>query len=366
MNLDSSQSHNVRGNQLFWNRELAKPIYRDHCASLGLNNCITPVNCEVSPWEEWSPCSEEECGGGISTRHRTVQVSAEYGGKECPDLLDVQGCNTAPCPVDCIVSPWSEWTDCNSQCNGKKHRARQVDTPMEYGGEECPPISESEACNTDCTLPCKMGKWSPWSECTEPCNKGSQTRTREVIQHAYRDTTCSSVLQETQACNDSDCASCDAYKKRFPQDYLAESTRKQCKEGCGWKDGVLVDCKGDNIFKIQNNTCVYSDPVDCEVGGWSTWGLCSASCGPGIKSRTRSPKTRPSGGGKACDKLIQTAPCNNKPCPVDCEVGEWGDWSSCPSGANQTRSRTRSVTRKASGGGKCPPIRETQPCNVCG
>jgi len=72
----------------------------------------------------------------------------------------------------------------------------------------------------------------------------------------------------------------------------------------------------------------------------------------------------PASGGAACPALTENQPCNTTPC-VNCEVNPWGDWSSCSAacgGGTQTRSRT--VETPASGGAACPALTENQPCNA--
>lgn len=45
-----------------------------------------PVDCMVSPWLEWSPCSVS-CGVGHSERRRMIKRPAENGGRPCPARL---------------------------------------------------------------------------------------------------------------------------------------------------------------------------------------------------------------------------------------------------------------------------------------
>ena len=47
-----------------------------------IKNVSVRVNCQLSPWEEWSACSVS-CGGGNRTRVKTVVQEAEFGGEEC-------------------------------------------------------------------------------------------------------------------------------------------------------------------------------------------------------------------------------------------------------------------------------------------
>lgn len=68
------------------------------------NSCeyapVEPVDCEVSEWSDWSACSVE-CGGGTQTRTRTIVTDAWCGGEACPDLSESQACNTQACGITC-------------------------------------------------------------------------------------------------------------------------------------------------------------------------------------------------------------------------------------------------------------------------
>ena len=55
-----------------------------------------PRDCIVGPWSGWSNCSKT-CGGGTETRTRQVLYPARFGGKACPTLENKRACNTNPC-----------------------------------------------------------------------------------------------------------------------------------------------------------------------------------------------------------------------------------------------------------------------------
>ena len=113
--------------------------------------------------------------------------------------------------------------------------------------------------------------------------------------------------------------------------------------------------------------------LDCQVSDFGPWSACTKSCGGGDRSRSRLVLTPAMGAGAACPPLTEIEACNVQGCPVDCQVGDWGPWSSCTkSCGGGEESRTRPVTiHPAKGGAACPPLAETrvcnpQPANACG
>jgi len=77
-------------------------------------------------------------------------------------------------------------------------------------------------------------------------------------------------------------------------------------------------------FLIDNNCDGQSDEggvcdVDCQVSGWSGFSACSASCGDGVQSRSRSVVVSPLGGGAACLATTQSRSCNTHQCLVDAD-----------------------------------------------
>ncbi|XP_078080470.1 spondin-2-like [Mustelus asterias] len=63
-----------------------------------------------------------------------------------------------------------------------------------------------------------------------------------------------------------------------------------------------------------------STPLDCEVSVWSSWGLCSHSCGIGIRERTRFILQHPANDGETCPTLLIQEECEESPCPTNSNV----------------------------------------------
>lgn len=111
-----------------------------------------PVDCVVSDWFEWTNC-DKRCGTGSQTRERSIITQPLRGGLACPVLTEKRACKIKDCPVDCVVSEWSEWSDCNKTCGGgTQNRTKRIITNAQYGGTICPPLTsltESRDCNID-------------------------------------------------------------------------------------------------------------------------------------------------------------------------------------------------------------------------
>jgi len=115
---------------------------RKHC---NLNDC-TPLDCRVSKWKGWSNCSRT-CGSGVQHRDREVVEKAMYKGKACPALSDLKKCKTDPCPVDCKVGMWSNWTKCTRRCGrSDQHRHRALHNTSSFGGKACPKLIDTKYC----------------------------------------------------------------------------------------------------------------------------------------------------------------------------------------------------------------------------
>ena len=332
-----------------------------------------PVDCKQSDWTEWSKCTVE-CGGGEQTRTRTLISPPKYGGAECGPLTEKKECNIQPCPKDCKVSDWNEWTSCTAPCGGgKQTRTRTVVQPSIGDGKACPSLTEEKECNTNkCPVDCKVGDWSAWSACDKDCGGGTQFRTRRILQEPANGGEQCPALKETRVCNSQECAT-DCQVGSW-------SSWGDCTKPCGGgtqtrtrgitKPAVAggKDCPALSETQPCNvQSCqITPTPVSCEVSAWSGWSGCSKTCGGGLQTRTRTVTKPAANGGTACPTLTETQECNTQACPVDCEVSAWSGWSGCSKtcgGGLQTRTRT--VTKPAANGGTaCPTLTETQQCNT--
>jgi hypothetical protein len=62
-----------------------------------IKNIPCTKDCVLSEWSEWSDCSAL-CGTGSQNRSRSILVSPELGGLPCDAIFEERSCNEIPCP----------------------------------------------------------------------------------------------------------------------------------------------------------------------------------------------------------------------------------------------------------------------------
>jgi len=102
-------------------------------------NGTTPVNCKVSPWSSWSPCSPLQCGkSGFQRRSRTVITNPGCGGTACPSNVNESQICYGAAAVNCTYSAWSKWSECPPyQCGDSQTSRRYIITREQCGGTPC-------------------------------------------------------------------------------------------------------------------------------------------------------------------------------------------------------------------------------------
>ncbi|TSQ92657.1 Spondin-1 [Bagarius yarrelli] len=146
----------------------------------------TPETCIYSNWSPWSACSSSTCAKGLRMRQRMLKAQLD-AGVPCPHTQDFEPCMAPGCSEEeaspCMLSEWISWSPCSATCGmGMRSRERYVKVFPEDGSSCREPTEETEKCvvNDNCSVDCMLSEWTEWSECNKSCGKGHMIRTRMV------------------------------------------------------------------------------------------------------------------------------------------------------------------------------------------
>ena len=136
-----------------------------------------PIDC-IGKYENVGVCMPDNqiCGPGKQMKEYVIKTNAENGGTECnieAGNKQTVVCNDNPCPIECS-GKWSEWSECDKDCNGgKQTRKFVIETNEEHGGTcELRDAEETRECNTDpCGIECD-GAFEKLGECSRKCGGG--------------------------------------------------------------------------------------------------------------------------------------------------------------------------------------------------
>ncbi|KAJ8300020.1 hypothetical protein KUTeg_021539 [Tegillarca granosa] len=185
--------------------------------------------------------------------------------------------------VDGRYSQWSEWDICSSTCGiGVQFRTRSCTDPEPANGGRkyiddilislfafffnfiCDILYLVYNVLFSLSVDGEWGNWLPWEHCSVSCGRGEMTRHRL----------------------------CDNPMPRF--------------------DGRYCDGDDTETQECESVPC----PINGNWGDWSSWGLCSVTCGDGLQERYRDCDNPPASyGGQDCiGSETETKPCTAQIC----------------------------------------------------
>ncbi|XP_074660397.1 thrombospondin type-1 domain-containing protein 7B-like [Tubulanus polymorphus] len=311
-----------------------------------------PQNCELGMWQNWSPCSKS-CGpGAIQKRQRPVLKPARYGGKQCGQSDEIKQCENIPC-VWWYTGSWSVcYMDVNNVRCGTGSQIRVVycmsslDEYLVDGNcSHLPKPADRRHCTKPCPQQCELSPWSEWSLCTKSCGiqGGTQYRKREIeVNQSGGKCVEDYELTETQLCNQIPCerhywqySAWSTCEGDSPNNRTGLQTRHVfCEKVPGYKEGTKL-CD-ETTRPADSQVCRIPEPQDCVMGQWSDWSACSQSCGTeSSQMRVRTVMIHAMHGGNSCPPNTDEngAEAEHRICPnlPRCPVFYWisRPWQVC-------------------------------------
>ncbi len=255
---------------------------RCHSTNANALTCI-PGLCAA----EWlvgafGACSQA-CGGGTHTRSVTcvdgeTSQPVDEGHCSAPKPAESESCNTFAC------HDWApgEWSGCTAACAGGT-QTREVPCVSYLGvtvdDALCvtPPPATGQSCNT---FACPGWLPGEWSACSVSCGGGTQSRAVpcvDALGAAVEASACATAPPPTsQSCNT---VACPAWRT---------GAWSQCSEVCGdGTQSRSVDCAGDAGATVADAQCPAPKPAATQTcrleacPNWQTgeWSTCPSDCG---------------------------------------------------------------------------------------
>uniref|UniRef100_A0A8C4WPB5 G-protein coupled receptors family 2 profile 1 domain-containing protein n=1 Tax=Eptatretus burgeri TaxID=7764 RepID=A0A8C4WPB5_EPTBU len=220
-------------------------------------------------WSEWSVCSVT-CGQGSQVRIRACSPALQ--GPPCVGAIrERHPCMLSHiCPAHGAWEVWTQWSLCSLTCGRGVRKRRRVCNLPEPEGVPCEgPGTQTKVCNVAlCPVDGHWAEWGTWTRCSVTCGSGTRQHGRDCVSPVHGGAECTGQWSETQSCTASPC------------------------------------------------------PVHGVWSPWATWTHCSASCGPGIRRRSRR-CLGPHQGGRPCLGVREeTDTCLQPSCPEAHEVCE--------------------------------------------
>ncbi|GFR75935.1 thrombospondin type-1 domain-containing protein 7B [Elysia marginata] len=291
-----------------------------------------------------------ECGNGkrfMALRCANPQKDA-LGNTRClGEQYREENCSI-PCPVDCQMSDWTDWSPCSVQCgSGISYRSRKVVTQQANGGRLCPftpgktkeaePVTEPlvVSCEEPCDNDCLMTAWTPWTHCTTSCGLGTTRRRRSILKHRVGlGRQCPLKLEQTKPCFNKGCYvwSVSGWSSCSTQLGICGVGVQERNVSCLDEQGRPVNsskCTLDpaKLVMPTRRSCKIPCPGECKLSEWTTWTRCHIGCEDfrqgltsGVRARSRAILSHPSPGNPPCDTALwQQEPCY----AVQCAWFEW-------------------------------------------
>jgi len=223
--------------------------------------------------------------------------------------------------------------------------------------------------SSDESVDCVWDSWVDWSVCQFSCGGGESVRTRKVKIMAHGDgAACDTNDRETRVCNKNPCPLDCMWDEWSPWGVCSVTcgpgTKTKTRDKKQYQQYGGATCVGhwSLATPCEERVCA----VDCKWGDWGDWEGCSKSCGVGASSRYRTKAQVKNMYGKECvGDNFQTEKCGMNACPVDCAMEDWGAWEPCDvtCGSGSTKRARKVLSHPTYGGEMCGPSTEEKTCD---
>ncbi|XP_021054219.1 thrombospondin type-1 domain-containing protein 7B [Mus pahari] len=388
------------------------------CPKLDLKNQVHEAvpcysECDQYSWvvEHWSPCKinnelrSPHCGRGTQSRRiRCVSTADREGGAVNRSLCnqddapqETQACSLL-CPSECVMSEWGTWSKCPQSCDphAMQRRTRHLLRPS-LNSRTCGEDSQVRPCllNENCFQ--FQYNLTEWSTCqlSENVSCGQGVRTRLL----------SCVRSDGKSVSMDQCEQRNLDKpQRMSIPCLVEcvvncqlsgwTTWTECSQTCGQGGRmsrtrfIIMPTQGEGrqcpTELTQQKPCPVTPCYSWVLGNWSACKLEGGDCGEGVQVRSFSCVVH-NGSLSHTAAPVEDALCGevpfqegilkqlcSVPCPGDCHITPWSEWSKCEltcidgrsfeTTGRQSRSRTF-IIQSFENQDSCPQqVLETRPC----
>lgn len=168
------------------------------------------VDCVLEDWPDWSAC-DATCEVGREDRDREVLIPPTDGGLACDLLGETRVCEAVG---SCVCPEYDEPVGCEATAGCDWDGTLCVDAPLEVCAnevDEATCLANATGCEWTgvacqyAAADCQVTDFSDFSDCTEVCDGGTRTRTRDVTTYPRGGGAVCPILRETEACNTDPC-----------------------------------------------------------------------------------------------------------------------------------------------------------------
>ena len=294
------------------------------------DNCN--IDCEYAQpgWSVWSPCSVT-CGTGIQTRTRRVQRDPRGEGRPCSRLNETTTCEMPACNFfkysytpRSLCQPNNETLGCGDG-SSTSDLLCLVNGVAQPNASACQPSLGLKApqriytCSVPCDGDCVWSEWSSFKWCPE-CRSGCYRRSRHILRSGDD---CEGTAEQFRPCPmdeafwwTGDWTDC-IVQGASQEDYCGAGIQRrkvECRQG---NKGATYDEVCSHIIKPETaRGCTVPCPIDCVVGSFSEWTSCG-ECSSELRAtitRERHILVYPENGGRRCPHLTEERACPNLGC----------------------------------------------------